>query len=1450
MSVNSLGPLNVTGLIAKRDLPKQFEVPPDLKESFQKQLLEQDFAIGRQITCGVLQVNPNIGDKVAYNLKMLFEELGALAADTVPVRDSGEVSENSADDEDEIAEEVYDDSDLKEIFDELRGNKPLLSVQDLKDWGDVQDMIANNVIDLNDLEGAVQEVTGKPKGKALTITFEQFVEVVDMLQDAMEGMTTDLDEYDENDDDEDDEIINSPAMVKPIVATPSSQKIKLVLEKIPEDSISENEAKSAKADKNDVDPNMPRKAAIALDGFNMLKGENGKVSIKNLRASAGVLEMLEDGVVTPEQLDDIISSVAGDKKQVDFDLFFLIATKLDQTAEEGNLYLQPDGEEDDEDVEDDANEEDLKEVAKELFDELRGKDKKVSVSAFMAWGDVKDMIEDGLLTLQQMKEMVSEVAGDKKQLDFDQFYEIVRQIDEIAEGAEEEDDETIEEVTRELFDELRGKNDHVSVAAFKAWDDVKALTEAGLMSDAALDDAITNVLAGKKQIDFEHFVELINQLDELSDETEDVYDEADEDDEDVEDDANEEDLKEVAKELFDELRGKDKKVSVSAFMAWEDIKDMIKDGLLTKEEIKEMVSEVAGDKKQLDFDQFYDIVSQLDEIAEGAEDQNEDEDELTEEDLKEMAKELFDELRGKDKKVSVSAFMASEDIKDMIEDGLLNLQQMKEMVSEVAGDKKQLDFDQFYDIVSQLDEIAEVAEDDLMDEDDDVQAEPSEKGFGGKAALSSKSVPLSEQNGAFDEDDESEGDFEDMSAEEVDEMLREVFDELKGKKGKTLTMKAFKKWEDIEEMLEIGVIDAKTIDDLAEKVGVKKGGDIAYEQFKALVELLDEVAGEDDESEDMSPADDRINDEDERIELDSDDIGGDGSGEDDEMTPEEIESMIKDIFDTLKGSKNTVSVATFLTWDNIQDMKDVLDDETINILLEEVGANRNRKGDLTYSQFSDLINLLEETVSALGDGEGTDTIMDDEDMDDDDDESSAANVSATLEEREAIDAEISEERNERNVLDGIDDEGVDIIAKEIYESLKGESESLSVKAFLEWEDVSELIDQGIVKLSTVNLLIVEVGGAKSQTLTFDQFWQLVNLLEDASDAAADKVASGLDDSEDFDEDELEPSPEELEMMAKGIFDDLKNPKTGTVTAKKLKNWEGIKEVLDSGELSKGALNAAIKKVGAEKTNELDFKQFKELMDILEAAMDEGEMDEEPTAPVINASGKGFARAAEPTPVVAAAAEPSKAKSVPVSAAKAEKESEAAIITREIYEELVGTGKSLSVDQLREWEDMQEMIEDGSLKRSTLEKALVKVGSLATGDISLKQFMQLIDIIQGAVDDSNLKFEYEDDVKDKDFKTSKKSSVLGSEEEEEENWGDDESGGDFEELTEEEAAQQAFDELVAEGASTISLVDFLQWEDVQDLLEAGALSKDDLATAIENAGVSLELDGIAFDKVSL
>ena len=60
-------------------------------------------------------------------------------------------------------------------------------------------------------------------------------------------------------------------------------------------------------------------------------------------------------------------------------------------------------------------------------------------------------------------------------------------------------------------------------------------------------------------------------------------------------------------------------------------------------------------------------------------------------------------------------------------------------------------------------------------------------------------------------------------------------------------------------------------------------------------------------------------------------------------------------------------------------------------------------------------------------------------------------------------------------------------------------------------------------------------------------------------------------------------------------------------------------------------------------------------------------------------------------------------------------------------------------------------------------------------------------------------------------------------------------------------QQVFDELKTPGTETVPLVAFLKWEDVQELLECGALSKDDLSMAIENVGVSVEDDQITFDK---
>ena len=73
----------------------------------------------------------------------------------------------------------------------------------------------------------------------------------------------------------------------------------------------------------------------------------------------------------------------------------------------------------------------------ELFDELRGAKDKVSLSAVKSWGDVKDLLENELISEEQFDDVVSEVLGGQKQLSFEQFYELLSKLDELVEDPDE-----------------------------------------------------------------------------------------------------------------------------------------------------------------------------------------------------------------------------------------------------------------------------------------------------------------------------------------------------------------------------------------------------------------------------------------------------------------------------------------------------------------------------------------------------------------------------------------------------------------------------------------------------------------------------------------------------------------------------------------------------------------------------------------------------------------------------------------------------------------------------------------------------------------------------------------------------------------------------------------------------------------------------------------------------
>ena len=170
------------------DLPKQFEVPPDLKESFQQQLLQQDFVAGRTVTCGVLRVHAKPSARAPQHLDLLLEELGPMpeAADGLVLEDLPSSIEDAGGlggqyDEDDDEEDAAG-GDVREIFDELRGAAPLLSLENLLAWADLQDMLAEGAVSQRDVDAALAGAGARP-GAALSLA--QFEDVLDALRDVV-----------------------------------------------------------------------------------------------------------------------------------------------------------------------------------------------------------------------------------------------------------------------------------------------------------------------------------------------------------------------------------------------------------------------------------------------------------------------------------------------------------------------------------------------------------------------------------------------------------------------------------------------------------------------------------------------------------------------------------------------------------------------------------------------------------------------------------------------------------------------------------------------------------------------------------------------------------------------------------------------------------------------------------------------------------------------------------------------------------------------------------------------------------------------------------------------------------------------------------------------------------------------------------------------------------------
>ena len=263
--------------------------------------------------------------------------------------------------------------------------------------------------------------------------------------------------------------------------------------------------------------------------------------------------MAAEGLLTDSSFDECVRAVAGAKnRRLDLERFgeFIlllddVAGKAEATAAAAAVAAADDddddataGVNDDDDDEDEDDfvpltDEEFQEVALAMYQDLSvaaGRaDRLVPVPALRALEDVSDMISEGLLDEGALMAFVALSGSDGDVLTAAQFVDVFRALDEATMDDDDDDDSFMdglegfegeditgedaavvaEELTRELFDELRGTQvatgtgtgtanggagaDTVSVATFLGWSGLRELLEEGSIDMHTLHTFIQNV---------------------------------------------------------------------------------------------------------------------------------------------------------------------------------------------------------------------------------------------------------------------------------------------------------------------------------------------------------------------------------------------------------------------------------------------------------------------------------------------------------------------------------------------------------------------------------------------------------------------------------------------------------------------------------------------------------------------------------------------------------------------------------------------------------------------------------------------------------------------------------------------------------------------------------------------------------------------------------------------
>ena len=784
VKITSLGSLEVNGLIRKVDLPEQFQVPPGMKESYQTQMLQQDFIPGREITCGVTQVHPNPDDSLVYNVKLMFEDFDGPPVDDVDVTDRFETMSQKERDavvhnkkfamtesDDRDTNKEYDDNDdddtdfedafgdyeeeVKNVYEELVANsadgtvlasqqgEKLLKVRDFYDWEPIQDMIKEKSITKNDIDEAIRSVGASKTG---TLSLEQFEQVVSELQEQ-------VNESDQGEDTEDEEEMQSKVNKNMRDQDEDDgwgeeaeeSNISLTASRTPnndnedQDDLNDTDLE----DEDDSESTMTAEEDFELavqDAFDELKSADGRVSVADLKEWKDIKAILDVGAIDMEALDAVIDEVLqqNDKNKkskkaetMDVAQFKAVMIVLDEIADLSSVDLDEQHQEDEDDMDDERDSRNSQSHVSE------GKDQPEQGE-----GDYDDDDDDDTITEE----------------------EYARELEEQVQG---------------VFEELKNTKGKVPVKAFLAYEGIRALVDEGVIEESTIKSMLTDVGASLKgELNFDQLSKVMARIDRQINGLDDDADEPD-------DDSSQSRVSE-GKEQPEQGEGD-----------YDDTGEPDDDeagGGDSNERVHQLTQSVDEREAHRTVQESNTPTYNNDNNHNG----EEEDDELSEKELDEMAKSVFNELlpRGK-KTIPFKVFMKWPGITNEISTGMIKENEVLHVLKSVdIKHREELDFDQFLQVMDEIEEIiTERGEHDQMDTStiDNNEEEEEEEGsvseWGASSQIADGVQARSKGFGSTATGTALSGKETSKHAEiEIQELTQEIYNNLKGKVWNTIVV--------------------------------------------------------------------------------------------------------------------------------------------------------------------------------------------------------------------------------------------------------------------------------------------------------------------------------------------------------------------------------------------------------------------------------------------------------------------------------------------------------------------------------------------------------------------------------------------------------------------------------------------------------------------------------------